>query len=115
MSISPNALFSKSSSARSSKLQDSISFSAKASRPTTPAATFSTSLGIKLRGSTGRSIDAWLQKHKKTQATSNSQVEQGVTVNDERASRSSLSQRRGQQQDLGAVVALKSKQVRFRV
>lgn len=116
MSISPHALFDKPSKGGSSKLKarmtaPSSSINAKApSRPATPAATFSSSLGVKLRGSTGRSIDVWLQKHKKTQAAGIVQTEQGP-VRDEAAASSSVSHRRGQQQNLEAVVALKSKQV----
>ena len=116
MSISPHTFFDKPSSGRSSKLKakmnaPSSSMNAQvASRAATPAATFSSSLGVKLRGSTGRSIDVWLQKHKKTQAAGIAQTGQGP-VRDEPAASSSVSQRRGQQQSLEAVVALKSKQV----
>ena len=90
VSVSPQALFRRFSSRRQSRLH-AVTAAASGSSiskmtaqvgggAATPAATFSSSLGVKLRGNTGRSIDAWLQKHKKNQASvDNSQTNQGYT------------------------------------
>ena len=74
------------------------------------ASTFSSSLGVNLRGSTGRSIDVWLQKHKKPQGNPPAPA----TPRDEPPLSSQRRQAhalKGNAQELEAVVALKSKQV----
>jgi hypothetical protein len=113
-------MFRQHSSGRQNKIKSGKSSSnSKAnakvgSGPATPASTFSSSLGIKLKGSTGRSIDTWLQKHKKNQAPAlGFSQANGVTPRGEALS--SLSQQRQiykvQPQTLEAAVALKSQQV----
>jgi hypothetical protein len=125
VSISPHGLFQQHSTGRQLKFNSTntgISSSSSSKRNTklpsaaaTPASTFSSSLGVKLKGSTGRSIDTWLQKHKKNHASTDiSQASQAFTPRGEPAA-ASLSQHRHHQkvqpQNLEAAVALKSKQV----
>jgi hypothetical protein len=120
ISVSPNSMFRQHNSGLQNKIKSGKSSSnskgnAKVgSGPATPASTFSSSLGIKLKGSTGRSIDTWLQKHKKNQAPALG-ISQANGVTPRVEALPSLSQQRQsykvQPQTLEAAVALKSQQV----
>jgi hypothetical protein len=118
LSISPQALFQQrngrqQNDAKAKKTKSNLSSSAMewnargGSRPTTPAPAFSASasLGIKFRGSTGRSIDEWLQKRKQKTAASPRDVSLSSSVSQQRQLQKRLPQH------LEETIALKSKQV----
>ena len=121
LSISPQTLFhqysTQKNSTTASKTRATLSSSTKdwnvraGSRPTAPASSFSSS--IKFKGTTGRSIDEWLQKRKKNELL----VGSGRTkqVHTPRDVSSSVSQQRQlqmrQPSHLEETIALKSKQV----
>ena len=120
VSISPHALFQQHSTGRQRKVNPSNTGGGSSSKrngklssaAAAPATTFSSSLGVKLKGSTGRSIDTWLQKHKKNQASTDiSQAGQAFTPRGEPSLPQHRHNQKVQPQKLEAAVALQSKQV----
>ena len=121
LSISPQTLFyqysTQKNSTKASKTRATLSGTAKdwnaraGSRPTTPASSFSSSVNFK--GTTGRSIDEWLQKRKKNELLVGScRTKQVHTPRDVSSSVSQQRQLQMRQHlHLEETIALKSKQV----